>query len=55
MKDESSAPTARKMTDVSLSIFRSKFKDLRIQMIDNIADPGMISKPEKTPNFGPIQ
>jgi hypothetical protein len=22
---------------------------------DDIAHPGMISKPEKTPNFGPIQ
>ena len=27
-------PTAQKMTDVSLSIFRSKFKKTRIQMID---------------------
>jgi hypothetical protein len=22
---------------------------------DDIAHPGMVSKPEKTPNFGPIQ
>src|SRR5436190_18305225 len=34
MKDENSVPTAQKMTDVSLSIFRSKFKKTRIQMID---------------------
>jgi len=34
MKDENSMPTAQKMTDVSLSIFRSKFKKTRIQMID---------------------
>ena len=27
-------PAAQKMTDVSLSIFRSKFKKTRIQMID---------------------
>jgi hypothetical protein len=36
MKDENSVPTAQKMTDVSLSIFRSKFKKTRIQMIDYI-------------------
>ncbi len=29
-------PTAQKMTDVSLSIFRSKFKKTRIHMIDYI-------------------
>jgi hypothetical protein len=34
MKDENSVPAAQKMTDVSLSIFRSKFKKTRIQMID---------------------
>jgi len=34
MKDENSVPTALKMTDVSLSIFRPKFKKTRIQMID---------------------
>jgi uncharacterized DUF497 family protein len=34
MKDENSVPTAQKMTDVSLYIFRSKFKKTRIQMID---------------------
>src|SRR6266566_184262 len=33
MKDENSVPAAQKMTDVSLSIFRSKFKKTRIQMI----------------------
>ena len=33
MKDENSVPAAQKMTDVSLFIFRSKFKTLRIQMI----------------------
>src|SRR5437773_5733474 len=39
MKDENSVPAAQKMTDVSLSIFRSKFKKTRIQMIDyNSAD-----------------
>src|SRR6266403_1507842 len=36
MKDENSVPAAQKMTDVSLSIFRSKFKKTRIQMIDYI-------------------
>jgi len=30
-------PAAQKMTDVSLSIFRSKFKKTRIQMIDYIS------------------
>jgi transposase len=34
MKDENSVPTAQKMTDVSLSIFRLKQKT-RIQMIDD--------------------
>jgi len=34
MKDENSVPAAQKITDVSLSIFRSKFKKTRIQMID---------------------
>src|SRR5207249_9207218 len=38
MKDENSVPTAQKMTDVSLSIFRSKFKKTRIQMIDYTSD-----------------
>jgi hypothetical protein len=38
-------PTAQKMTDVSLSIFRSKFKKTRIQMIDYLALRGLSNVP----------
>ena len=38
-------PTTQKMTDVSLYIFRSKFKKARIQMIDNTQSPAIVIFP----------
>jgi hypothetical protein len=48
MKDENSVPTAQKMTDVSLSIFRSKFKkaDSDDRLHELASNARLICKPE---------